>query len=181
MMGNGADNLMIIDKYTFSYNTDKNSNLWHLVFSFDMKYHASANIDQQGVIAANQIEQRHRRQSMKKKNAHLLPQSCSPSCPWVGGTRPFLPADGGSYLGCSLGESTLLAWVDCLCLDRKDWAGPGALECSHRLCCCRAEDCKRQKQLSAVSGNTVILRFRHVNPAGLTPAIANNNNYTSMY
>lgn len=32
-----------------------------------MKYHASANIDQQGVIAANQIEQRHRRQSMKKK------------------------------------------------------------------------------------------------------------------
>lgn len=156
---NGADELVIIDKHTFSYNTDENSNLW-LLFNIYIKYHFSTNIDQEVATAANQIEHRQRRpQSTENniaQNAHLS-QFCFPSWTWAGCTSSFLPVDGGSYLGCSRGKRALLAWVHCLCLDRKDWARPEALECSHRLCCCRAEDCERQNQVSAVCGNTIIL------------------------
>lgn len=77
------------------------------------------------------------------ENLHFL----SLSFVFDGGcTPPFLPADGASYLGCMRRDSTLRAWVDCLCLARKDWAGSGAVERSHRRCCCRAEACEIKGQ-----------------------------------
>ena len=122
---------------------------WHWLLSIYIKYHSSINMVQQGAIAANEKEHRdwgtQPNKTKKKTENRLLPQCCFPSWPWGGCTPPLLPVGGGSYLGCSRGDRALLAWVDCLCLDRKDWAGPGAVEHSHRLCCCRAEDCKRQK------------------------------------
>lgn len=38
---------------------------------------------------------------------------------WAAVVHLSLP-DGGCYLGCSWWERALLAWVDCLCLERKD-------------------------------------------------------------
>lgn len=143
-----------------------------------IEFHFSTNIDQQVATAANQTEQGQRRSQSTENNitqsAHLLPHFCFPSWAWVDCTSSFLPVDGGSYLGCSRGKRTLLAWVDCLCLERKDWAGPEALDCSHRLCCCRAEDCQRQNQGSAVRGNAIILNFISVNKSGKLPFITNN-------
>lgn len=76
----------------------------------------SSNIDQQEVTAANQIE--HNSHSM---NLHTItPSSTMRPAHESRGASAFLPAEGGCYLCSSRGETALLAWVDCLCLARKD-------------------------------------------------------------
>lgn len=64
----------------------------------------------------------------------------------------LLPSHCGFYLGCSRSCWALRAWVHCLCRDRKDRAGPEALESSHTpRCCRREEDCEKQN-VSSLSG-----------------------------
>lgn len=67
--------------------------------------------------------------------------------------RPLLlPSHRGFYLGRCRSCWALRAWVHCLCWDRKDRAGPEALESSHTpRCSCRDEDCERQN-VSSLSG-----------------------------
>lgn len=92
----------------------------------------STNVDQQGATAAN-------------RQWRPLPTTLFPVM-----TR--LNSWMSSYLGCRWGPRLLLALVDCLCLVRKDWAGPD-VEYLLRWCCCKAEVCKREKQMLGGGAN----------------------------
>lgn len=61
--------------------------------------------------------------------------------------RPRRQEKGRIYRGCN----RFLLRDDCLCVERKDWDGPGGLGSSRRVCCCRAQKKYEIKVIKIIS------------------------------